>query len=88
MSPLARGAINMIRTMYFTSVGAIGLAVVVGGCATQEKTNEPINCATAESDIRTLQSEKEKNTDSFGVADQRKMIDDKIAQIRRACPSS
>jgi hypothetical protein len=42
----------------------IGVAVVAGGCAEQYKKQEeaakkmPVDCATAEGDIRTLRSEK------------------------------
>lgn len=42
---------------------AFGMAALVAGCASQYKEKEaalkaPINCATAEGDIRVLQSEK------------------------------
>lgn len=42
---------------------ALGLAVLVAGCAGQYKEKEaalkqPVNCATAEGDIRALQGEK------------------------------
>ena|SRR5271168_4816860 len=43
---------------------ALGLAALVAGCAAQYKKTEarvqemPVNCATADGDIRTLQNEK------------------------------
>ena len=42
---------------------AFGMAILLAGCASQYKEKEaalkaPINCATAEGDIRVLQSEK------------------------------
>jgi hypothetical protein len=58
----------MIKTNALgTSLCALGLAVILGGCASEykkEATQEqqaktmPVNCATAQDDISTLQSEK------------------------------
>jgi hypothetical protein len=47
------------KTLY-----VLGLAALLGGCASEYKKNTeaaekmPVNCATAEGDIRTLQNEK------------------------------
>jgi hypothetical protein len=47
-----------------TGLCALSLTAMLGGCAMQEKKNEkaaqamPINCPTAEGDIRVLQGEK------------------------------
>ena len=54
----------MYSKIYLTKIaGVLGMAVLVAGCAMQEKKtmeslSQPINCATAEGDIRVLQSEK------------------------------
>jgi len=58
----------MIKTKSLgTSLCALGLVAVLGGCASEykkEATQEqqaktmPVNCATAEGDLRVLQSEK------------------------------
>jgi len=51
---------------------ALGLASLLGGCAMQEKKNEanakamPVNCATAEGDIRVLNSEKASTATKIG----------------------
>ena len=46
-----------------TMVMVLGLAVLVSGCAmgykkTEESMEQPINCATAEGDLRVLEQEK------------------------------
>jgi hypothetical protein len=52
---------------FLTCVGAVGMIALMGGCVSQYKKEEtqeqqakqaPVNCATAEGDIRTLQAEK------------------------------
>jgi hypothetical protein len=57
----------MINKMWVTGVGAVGVIALLGGCVSQYKKEEtqeqqaktaPVNCSTAEGDIRTLQSEK------------------------------
>jgi len=54
----------MIKSALGLGVCVLGLATMLGGCAEQEKKNEqkaqamPVNCATAEGDIRVLESEK------------------------------
>jgi len=57
----------MKNQAFVTSVGAIGMIAPVGGCVseykkegTQEKQAQqmPVNCTTAEGDIRVLQAEK------------------------------
>jgi hypothetical protein len=51
---------------------AFGLTMLASGCAMQEKKNEqkaaamPINCATAEGDIRMLNSEKASTAAKIG----------------------
>ena len=51
-------------TRLSTLVFAMGMVILTCGCAMQEKKEEqkaaamPVNCATAEGDIRMLQSEK------------------------------
>jgi hypothetical protein len=55
-------------TTIATGLCAIGLAVVVSACATHEKKitkqveGMPIDCATAEGDMRMLQEEKKSTT--------------------------
>jgi outer membrane murein-binding lipoprotein Lpp len=50
----------------------LGLTVLTSGCAMQEKKNEasaqamPVNCATAEGDIRVLNSEKASTASKIG----------------------
>ena len=51
------------RKSLTTMVLVLGLAVLVAGCAseykkTEESLKQPINCATAEGDLRALQNEK------------------------------
>ncbi len=58
----------MIKTKALgTNLCALGLAVILGGCASEYKKEAaqeqqaktmPVNCATADDDLRTLQSEK------------------------------
>lgn len=55
----------MIKTTVLSrTLCVLGLAAVLGGCASEYKKEEaaaekmPINCATAEGDIRLLQGEK------------------------------
>jgi len=53
----------MKRRVLTTIVCRLGVATLLTGCAMQEKQtmeslNQPINCATAEGDIRVLQGEK------------------------------
>jgi hypothetical protein len=56
------------RTLY-----VLGLAVVLGGCASDYKKQEaaaekmPVNCATAEGDLRTLNSEKANVAQQIGM---------------------
>ncbi|HME40178.1 MAG TPA: hypothetical protein VKG63_14580 [Steroidobacteraceae bacterium] len=58
--------------MFGASVCALSLASLLSGCAMQEKKNEaaakamPVNCATAEGDIRVLQSEKASTAAKIG----------------------
>jgi hypothetical protein len=53
------------KTTIGTGLCAVGLAVVVGACALQQKKTAqkvkemPIECATAEGDIRMLEEEKQ-----------------------------
>ena len=61
----------MIRGRLLAIAGC-GFAAValVAGCASQEKKrmeslNQPINCATAEGDLRVLQSEKKNVADQI-----------------------
>ncbi len=93
------------------------LVVLLAGCASQEKKVEqqmqqPINCATAEGDLRVLQSEKthvgsqvaqglgaiapagiviglvtgtEKTKLQVASGDYNRMIDQRIAQIKKTC---
>jgi hypothetical protein len=55
-----------------TGLFAIGLAAMLGGCAMQEKKNAqaaqamPVNCPTAEGDIRVLQGEKASTAAKIG----------------------
>jgi outer membrane murein-binding lipoprotein Lpp len=50
----------------------LGLTVLTSGCAMQEKKNEasaqamPVNCATAEGDLRVLNSEKASTASRIG----------------------
>jgi hypothetical protein len=54
----------MSKKVFATSLCLLGVAVLVAGCATQYKKTEtrvaeqPVNCDTAEGDIRVLQNEK------------------------------
>jgi len=53
----------MRKGVVTTIVLGVAAGVIVTGCAMQEKQtlqslNQPVNCATAEGDIRVLQSEK------------------------------
>jgi hypothetical protein len=54
----------MSKTVLTTSLCVLGVAVLVGGCAAQYKKTEtrvaeqPVNCDTADGDIRVLQNEK------------------------------
>jgi hypothetical protein len=65
-SHLERESLNMAGRMYLTKmVSGLAIAVVVVACAAQFQQQEQalqqpikINCATAEGDIRMLQSEK------------------------------
>jgi len=106
-----------------TAVGVlvIGLAMVVGGCeiktkkTAQQVKEMPIDCATADGDLRMLEGEKKSTMQriSSGVrmvvpagfvvglvtrtqrtkyqvasGDYNKMLDDKIAEIKQACPET
>jgi hypothetical protein len=109
--------------MNITTFGVcvIGLATVVGGCAMQDKKTAekvkamPVNCATADGDLRMLDSEKKTTLQRIssgvrsvvpigivaGVATgtartkyqvatgtYNQMLDDKIAEIKQACPEA
>ncbi len=96
-------------------------ATLVSGCAEQEKKNEakaqamPVNCATADGDLRVLQSEKASTAQKIGngismvvpiglvvglvtstegtkyqvtTGEYNKMLDNKIAEIKAACPNA
>jgi hypothetical protein len=109
-------------TTFGTSLCVVGLVVVVvGGCAMQDKKTVqqvkamPVECATAEGDIRMLEEEKKSTaqrissgirmvvpiglvaglvTGTQGTKYQvatgkyNTMLDDKIAEIKAACPDS
>jgi hypothetical protein len=110
----------MIKVTAF-GVWVIGLATVVGGCSIQQKKTEqqvkemPVNCATAEGDLRMLGEEKQSTLQriSSGVrmvapiglvaglatgtqgtkyrvatGKYNQMLDDKIAEIKQACPEA
>jgi hypothetical protein len=55
-----------------TALCALGLTAMLGGCAMQEKKDAkaaqamPINCPTAEGDIRVLQGEKASTASKIG----------------------
>jgi hypothetical protein len=58
---------HMRNKMFVTCVGAVGPIALLGGCVSQYKKEEtqekqaqqmPVNCTTAEGDIRALQAEK------------------------------
>jgi hypothetical protein len=64
----------MIKTTVLSrALYLLGAAAVLGGCASQFKKEEasvekmPINCATAEGDLRTLQSEKATVAQQIGM---------------------
>jgi hypothetical protein len=64
----------MIKTTALGNcLGVLGLAVLLGGCASEYKKQAeaaekmPINCATAEGDLRTLQSEKANVAQQVGM---------------------
>ncbi|MGO9515386.1 MAG: hypothetical protein ACLP2F_17345 [Steroidobacteraceae bacterium] len=64
----------MIKTVPGLGVCVLGLATLVGvgGCAVQEKKQEqqaqamPVNCATADGDLRVLNNEKRTTADKIG----------------------
>jgi Na+/glutamate symporter len=67
VAPHFRGATMIKTTELGAGLCAFGLAVLVGGCVSEYKKEEaqekqakhmPVNCATAEGDIRMLQAEK------------------------------
>jgi hypothetical protein len=107
--------------MKITAFGvcAIGLAMLVGGCSMQDKKTAqrikemPIECATADGDLRMLDEEKKTTLQRIGsgvrlivpvalvvgvvtgttgtkyqvaTGKYNEMIDDKIAEIKKACP--
>jgi hypothetical protein len=57
----------------FALIGAVAVATLASGCAMQEKKNEqhaeamPVNCSTAEGDIRMLQGEKANTAQKIGA---------------------
>jgi hypothetical protein len=112
-----------VRMMKITAFGTcvVVLATVVVGCAMQTKKTEqqvkamPVNCATADGDLRMLNDEKKTTLQRIasgvgsvapiglvaGVATgtagtkyrvatgaYNKMLDDKIAEIKQACPQA
>jgi hypothetical protein len=112
--------VTMIK-ITLLGVSAIALAAMVGGCELQAKKTAqqvqamPVNCATADGDLRTLDSEKKTTMEriSAGVRSvvpaslvvgvvagtagtkyqiatgkYNEMIDDKIADIKQACPDA
>lgn len=103
------------------AVSVIGLAILTGGCAMQDKETEnrvkemPVNCETAPGDLRMLDEEKKSTAQrvSAGVrsvvpiglvaglvtgtagtkyriatGQYNQMLDDKIAEIKQACPDA
>jgi hypothetical protein len=64
----------MIKTTALGNcLGVLGLAVLLGGCASDYKKQAaaaeamPVNCSTAEGDIRTLNSEKANVAQQIGM---------------------
>src|SRR5271155_1948428 len=62
----------MIKTALGLSVCLFGVATLLGGCAVQEKKEAaqaqamPVNCATADGDLRVLNNEKRTTADKIG----------------------
>ncbi len=65
------------------------LVTLAAGCASpitkqdQASLAQPINCSTAEGDLRVLQSEKARF--EVGTGKYNQMIDDKMAKIKGEC---
>jgi hypothetical protein len=71
-----------------TIAWGFGIAVLITGCAAQSKTREqalqqPVNCDTAEGDIRVLQSEKNTTAARVATGQYNRMIDEKIEEIKK-----